>query len=319
MRLAQNAVLEGDDGSAVVPSVGVACGRDSLRRMYVIWATVFGIAIFLLVFKAADPVVLEGLKASASSFLTWAVLATAVTAFACEFIDSTLGMGYGTTLAPILLLLGYEPMQVVPAILLSELLTGITSGLLHHGAGNVSFARGSRHLHVALVLVGCSVLGGVPAAYLASAMPAWTVKGFIGLMVMGVGVVILTTLNRTYGFSWVKISGLGLVAAFNKAVSGGGYGPVVVGGQVVSGLEAKSAIGVTSLAEGIACAAGVGTYALTAGIDVRLALPLVVGAMASVPLAVFSVRAVSARRLRVAIGVLTIVLGAVTLGKLLWT
>ena len=38
-------------------------------------------------------------------------------AFVCEFIDSTLGMGYGTSLTPILLLMGLEPLQVVPAVL----------------------------------------------------------------------------------------------------------------------------------------------------------------------------------------------------------
>ena len=37
-------------------------------------------------------------------------------AFVCEFVDSTLGMGYGTSLTPILLLMGFEPLQVVPAV-----------------------------------------------------------------------------------------------------------------------------------------------------------------------------------------------------------
>jgi len=39
-------------------------------------------------------------------------------AFVCEFIDSSLGMGYGTSLTPILLLMGFHPLQVVPAVLL---------------------------------------------------------------------------------------------------------------------------------------------------------------------------------------------------------
>jgi uncharacterized membrane protein YfcA len=56
----------------------------------------------------------------------------------CEFIDSGLGMGYGTTLTPILLLAGYEPLQVVPAILVSELFSGILAGLLHQKAGNLN-------------------------------------------------------------------------------------------------------------------------------------------------------------------------------------
>jgi uncharacterized membrane protein YfcA len=44
-------------------------------------------------------------------------------AFICEFMDSSLGMGYGTTLTPLLLLMGFEPLQVVPAVLMSECVT----------------------------------------------------------------------------------------------------------------------------------------------------------------------------------------------------
>ena len=44
--------------------------------------------------------------------------------FIFETLDSTLGMGYGTTLTPILLLLGFDVLQIVPCILISELITG---------------------------------------------------------------------------------------------------------------------------------------------------------------------------------------------------
>ena len=40
-----------------------------------------------------------------------------VFAFGCEFIDSSLGMGYGTILTPSLLILGFDPLLVVPAVL----------------------------------------------------------------------------------------------------------------------------------------------------------------------------------------------------------
>jgi uncharacterized membrane protein YfcA len=58
-------------------------------------------------------------------------------AFTCELVDSTLGMGYGTTLTPLLLLLGHEPAEIVPAVLLSEFVTGVLAGLFHHEFGNV--------------------------------------------------------------------------------------------------------------------------------------------------------------------------------------
>jgi hypothetical protein len=69
----------------------------------------------------------------------WLILMIIVGAFIYEYVDSTLGMGYGTTLTPVLLLVGFSPMQVVPAILLSELISGILAGIFHHFEGNVDF------------------------------------------------------------------------------------------------------------------------------------------------------------------------------------
>ena len=62
-----------------------------------------------------------------------------IIAFLAEYMDSTLGMGYGTTLTPVLIIMGYQPMEIVPAILLSELITGLLAGFTHHMVGNVDF------------------------------------------------------------------------------------------------------------------------------------------------------------------------------------
>ena len=57
--------------------------------------------------------------------------------FACELIDSGLGMGYGTILTPTLLLIGYQPQDIVPTILFSELLSGFTASFFHNEIKNV--------------------------------------------------------------------------------------------------------------------------------------------------------------------------------------
>ena len=38
--------------------------------------------------------------------------------FVCELVDSSLGMGYGTTVTPLLLAAGYSPLDIVPAVLI---------------------------------------------------------------------------------------------------------------------------------------------------------------------------------------------------------
>lgn len=62
---------------------------------------------------------------------SWIMIVIVIIAFFCEFIDSSLGMGYGTTLTPLLLLFGYEAIQIVPAVLLSEFITGKCSTGFH--------------------------------------------------------------------------------------------------------------------------------------------------------------------------------------------
>ena len=271
----------------------------------------------------------------------WIGMTIIIVAFLCEYMDSTLGMGYGTTLTPLLLLLGYSPMQVVPAVLLSELITGLMAGILHHRAGNVNFKpkttnfslivhklkalgyiesarRGlPLHLKVALLLAMCSVVGTVAAVLIAVNIPKFWLKLYIGCLVLSMGIIILICLNKDFKFSWKKITSLGLIASFNKGMSGGGYGPVVTGGQVLSGVEGRSAVGITSLAEGLTCLVGIITYVLIAknAIDWKLAPVIIAGAVFSVPLSAISVKKISSRNLKLSIAALTIILGLLTIIK----
>ncbi len=271
----------------------------------------------------------------------WMGMTIIIVAFLCEYMDSTLGMGYGTTLTPVLLLLGYSPMQVVPAVLLSELITGLMAGIFHHRAGNVNFKpkttnfslivhklkalgyiesarRGlPLHLKVALLLAMCSVVGTVAAVLIAVKIPKFWLKFYIGCLVLSMGIIIIICLNKDFKFSWKKITSLGLIASFNKGMSGGGYGPVVTGGQVLSGVEGRSAVGITSLAEGLTCLVGIITYFLIAknAIDWKLAPVIIAGAVFSVPLSAISVKKISSRNLKLSIAVVTIILGLLTIIK----
>jgi len=264
-----------------------------------------------------------------------------VFAFLCEYMDSTLGMGYGTTLTPVLLLMGYSPIQIVPAVLLSELISGILAAVFHHREGNVNLKPDSNeiftiknvlrplgyiqsfnktvppHLKIALLLAVCSIGGTVAAVSVAVSIPKFWLKLYIGILVLSMGIIILVFFKKQFGFSWKKVTFLGLIASFNKGMSGGGYGPVVTGGQILSGVEGKSAIGITSLAEGLTCLVGVIAYMLLHQnpIDWRLAPFIITGAVLSVPLSAKSVKLLGTNRVKLAIGVLTIILGSLTIIK----
>jgi uncharacterized membrane protein YfcA len=241
-----------------------------------------------------------------------------ILAFVCEFVDSTLGMGYGTALTPVLLLVGFGPLAIVPCVLLSELITGITAGLVHHKVGNVNFKRDSIHLKIALVLAACSIIGATIAVIIAINIPKLWLNTYIGLMVLGMGIIILLTLNKNFRFSWKKIIGLGSIAAFNKCMSGGGYGPVVTGGQILSGVQGNNAIGITSLAEGLTCIVGVIIFIASPDtINWGLAPSLIIGALLSVPFSAFIVKKMPTKTLKIAIGLITLILGLITIIKLL--
>jgi len=62
----------------------------------------------------------------------------AVIALLCEYMDASIGMGYGTTLTPMLLLIGFLPLQVVPSVLLGQLAGDIVGGFFHHRLGNIN-------------------------------------------------------------------------------------------------------------------------------------------------------------------------------------
>jgi uncharacterized membrane protein YfcA len=132
-----------------------------------------------------------------------------VLAFVCELIDSTLGMGYGTTLTPIMLVLGYEPLQIVPAVLCSESITGVLAGVLHQEYGNVDLRPGSRDNKVCLLLTVCSLGGVLISTILAINLPSWIVKLYIGILVLSLGIYILTRKGEQHTFSWWRIGGLG--------------------------------------------------------------------------------------------------------------
>jgi hypothetical protein len=223
-------------------------------------------------------------------------------------------MGYGTSLTPLLLLLGYKPVDVVPAVLISECITGLLAGLAHHEFGNVDLRPGTRDFKVTLVLTGLSIVGVLLGVGIAVNIPSWAVKVYVGVLVLTIGLTTLKNHRREIRFSWRRIAGLGLLAAFNKGMSGGGYGPVVTGGQVLSGIRGRSAVGIASLAEGVTSAVGVVAYLCSgAPFPWHLAPSLLLGATLSVPISAYLVSRLPARRLTLLIGGLSTGLGAYTL------
>jgi hypothetical protein len=289
--------------------------NDSPRRLRAWLATLATVAALLLL-NAVMPHGIGGGEAVA--LLPRAAIVVFFAALTCEYVDSSLGMGYGTTLTPLLLLAGFAPLDIVPAVLLSEAVTGAAAGLMHQRDGNVDFLRDARARRTALLLIALSTVGAIVAATLAVKVSKAMLTLFIAGIIIAMGIVILLTIRRPFRYRPSGIVAIGAVAAFNKSLSGGGYGPLVTAGQVVSGLPSKHAIAITSVAESFTCVIGLAAYlALGREIHWGLTVPLVAGALLSVPIATLTVRRLPEKGMRSIVGVVTLALGALALAAAL--
>ena len=229
----------------------------------------------------------------------------AVLAFACELIDASLGMMYGTLLSPLLIAFGYNPLLVIPSILISQAAGGGVATVRHHKFGSGNFNGLTRDTKIALAVI----IPGLAACFLgvlvALSVPGFYLKLYIGIVVVVMG--ILCIRPRKYGFGWWKISLIGFVSGFNKAFSGGGFGPVTSTGKILGGVSSKVSIATTTYAEVPICLASfVFWIILNGGIDWVFPVILVIGSTIGGFVGPIITHKLKTERLRFLVGVLAV-------------
>jgi uncharacterized protein len=190
-------------------------------------------------------------------------------AFIFETTDSAAGMGFGTGLAPLLFVLGYDSLQIVPVLLLSETLTGLVAGVVHHDVDNVTFSvrplNDETKLLILLVGTGSiAVVGSVVLTYFALGVSDGVIQTYVSVLVLVMGTtgLLRAKLRTRITYRPHRLVGFALLAGVNKGIGGGGYGPVVTLGQILSGVYEKSAVAITTLTEGIVSLVGVFAFFL---------------------------------------------------------
>lgn len=147
-------------------------------------------------------------------------------------------------------------------------------------------------------------------------LAADAIKVGIGRILLSTGAHLLASFRCPARCSRAKPSVLGTIPSFATGVSGGGYGPLVTGGQIMSGVGVKNAMGITSLSEGVTCLIGAVVYCvLRSDIDWTLAPWLATGALLSVPCAAQTLKRIPERPARLAVVCVILLLGGRTLGK----
>lgn len=236
-------------------------------------------------------------------------------ALVMESIDSSLGMMYGTILSPALIGMGYQPLEVIPAILLSQAIGGLSGTLAHHKFGNSNFNGMTKETKIMLAMVLPGIFAVAIGIFAAISLPRLYIKIYIGIIVLVMSVLCMTKMN--FKFAWWKHITLGTLAAFNKVISGGGFGPVTSTGGIIGGLSARVSIATTTYAELGICLLSFVAYLVFAQVSWIIVLPLCVGAFLGGCLGPFLCSKGNHMILRKAVGVLGLASGIWLFIKLL--
>ncbi|MFN2165005.1 MAG: sulfite exporter TauE/SafE family protein, partial [Anaerolineae bacterium] len=230
----------------------------------------------------------------------WGLLWTVVLlALVFEFMDAAAGMGFGTALTPVLLVMGFDPLQIVPVVLIQQTVAGLVGAFLHREFQNVEwrFRPLSETVRLCLIIASSGtvlvLLATIGIYAVLDLDPIW-IKLYVSVLLLGMGVISLIQSRRERPYRPNLLIAFGAVAGFNKGVGGGGYGPVVTIGGLLAGVPVKSMLGVTALSEGVVCFVAVIAWAAMAAngisIDYVLLPSVMLASMVSAVLAPYLTR-----------------------------
>lgn len=245
-----------------------------------------------------------------------------IIAFILSYVSNMVGMGYGTIIVPILLLLGLNPRDVVVGVLLSQLVGNSIAGITHHKLGTIVFhGRESDRKHL-LALVFSAIIAVAIAVLLGVKLSESYMKTYIGLIIVFSGIIVSITGRKKHAPSTgsddkllLKVSILSFIASFNKALTGAGYGPILVPGQILLKINVRKAIALSLISEVIVNTVAVVFYLAADGVNLLPALALTIGTTLAAPLASITVSKLDILLLTRIIGIATAIMGLVIIGK----
>lgn len=172
-----------------------------------------------------------------------------------EFMDASAGMGFGTALTPILLVIGFDPKQIVPVVMIQQGVAGIVGAFLHSEFENVEWKFSPMSETVKLWMIigvtGClAVAVSICGVYKYLHVDKVWIKLYVAILLLMMGVISVYSAKKDKPYRPNKMIGFAALAGFNKGVGGGGYGPVVTIGGLLAGVPVKSMLAVTAICEG---------------------------------------------------------------------
>ena len=234
------------------------------------------------------------------------LIVVAIAGLVAQFVDGSLGMGYGLTSSTLLIFAGLSPAAASASVHLAEVGTTALSGVAHHRFGNVDWHAVRR----------IAIPGGIGAflgATLLSSLSTESAKPLASTLLFTLGIYVL--LRFLMGKQRVSRKGqpglrflapLGLIGGFIDATGGGGWGPVTTPTLLADGrLAPNRVVGTVSASEFIvAISASAGFFTALGGEVLRMEFvaALLAGGFIAAPIAAYTVRHLNPRLLGVIVG-----------------
>lgn len=234
--------------------------------------------------------------------------------FGAEVIAGSMGMGYGVICTSLLLILNVPPAVVSASIHSAEAFTSAAGTVSHWQLGNIN-----KKLAKALALPAIigAVIGALLLTYVGERYAKIT-KPFIAVYTIYLGIRILQNAFKKKEINQQKkksnIMILGLVGGFIDSFGGGGWGPLVTGTFIKNGHTPRFVIGSSTFAKCILTVASAVTFIFTIGIHHwNIVAGLLIGGIVTAPFSAMLTSRLPTKKMFVAVGVVVIICGLITI------
>jgi len=248
----------------------------------------------------------------------FALLIIFILGFIAAYIDSAYKMGYGL-LTPILIILNFHPLTIVPILLLAQMFAGFSKTVYYYMYSGVEYAILKEEIKINSLFIIFGLISALVGIFVVVILPVYLWIIYIGISAIIGGIIILS--NIKFYFKAKRLYFLSCISSFNQAVTAAGYGPIATYKQFLKKETYEKNEAITYFLE--AMISGFAflfyfvffkEYFLS---EIELILVLIISAIISTPLgALFKkyVRELTGIKI---IGLISIILGIVLLTKII--
>jgi hypothetical protein len=228
----------------------------------------------------------------------------ALAGFLAQFVDGSMGLGYGTISTTFLLAYGVSPAIVSSRVHSARVFSSGVSGYSHHRFGNIN-----KKLFRTIVIPG--IIGAILGATLAYFGKEYSnyVRVPLSMYTIYLGYYILRKafVRRKAGDKVRRAGWLASIGGFMDAFAGGGWGTLVTSTLITKRKDPRYVIGSVCLAEFfVVLASSITFFILLRSIPLLDVAGLIVGGIVAAPIAARLAGKLPARAMFIAVGALVI-------------